>query len=265
MKKNVLWLLVFSLLFSFSACREEARKSADSLSSLSQKDRATLTSILDYWETWVPDKKKEGKAPLISFKQLYHGLSAEQQEFLDRIRAIKPSDKDFDPLLSFEKIEGQQILRDGKPLILDIQYLPEPVYQAYEKMMAAMKEDLGKRLWVESGYRSPAYQLYTFLYYTPKHHYSIEETNEWVALPGHSEHGDPENQAIDFVNEEGINGDSDFGQTAEDFEKLPEYEWLQKNAEKFGFVLSYPRGHQSTTFEPWHWRYGGAESGGTGT
>lgn len=247
MKKSISILLFLFIVIGISACRDEE--------ALSTKDQAALRSILDYWETWVPAKKKEGTAPLISFRELYHGLSAEQQSFLDRVRAIKPSDKDFDSSLKFKRIEGQQIEREGKPVILDIQYLPQPVYEAYEVMMKAMKEDLGKRLWVESGYRSPAYQLYTFLYYTPKHHYSIKETNEWVALPGHSEHGDLSNQAIDFVNEQGINGDSDFGQTAEDFEALPEYAWLQEHAHEYGFVLSYPRGHQSTTFEPWHWRH----------
>jgi LAS superfamily LD-carboxypeptidase LdcB len=246
MRKLFLLTFILVLAFSFTGCEE--------FDKLTGEEKVMLDSILAHWETWVPAEKKKGTAPLMVFKDLYQGLTWEQQEFLNRVRNIKPSRKDYAGEY-VKKIENQPITRDGKRATLDTQYLPNKVYAAYEVMMEAMKKDLGKRLYVESGYRSPAYQLYTFLYYTPKHNYSIKETRGWVALPGHSEHGDPSRQAIDFVNEEGINGDSDFGQTAEDFEKLPEYAWLQKNAGKFGFELSYPRGHKDTTFEPWHWRY----------
>ena len=46
----------------------------------------------------------------------------------------------------------------------------------------------------------------------------------------------------------------------EDFEVLPEYEWLVKNAPSYGFELSYSRGKKGITFEPWHWRYVGKTS-----
>jgi D-alanyl-D-alanine carboxypeptidase len=124
--------------------------------------------------------------------------------------------------------------------------------EAYQRMMAAMQADLGRRLLVESGHRSPAYQLYLFLYYMPKHDWSVKETNRFVALPGHSEHGNPNRQAIDFINQTGINGEDN----PDEFEALPEYAWLQRRAGEFGFFLSYPRGNaQNTAFEPWHWHY----------
>lgn len=247
MKKILSIFLALIVLFPLPGCKD--------WDTLSEQDKATLDRTLAHWETWIPARKADGTAPVMTFKDLYQGLDPAQTDFLDRIRAIHPSDKDFDPSVAFKRIENQQILRKGKPEILAPQYLPQNVYDAYETMMAAMKRDLGKRLWVESGYRSPAYQLYTFLYYTPKHNYSIKETNRWVAFPGHSEHGDPSRQASDYINEQGINGDTDFGQVAEDFERLPEYEWLQKHAGEFGFEISYPRGTKGTSFEPWHWRY----------
>ncbi|MBI1976669.1 MAG: D-alanyl-D-alanine carboxypeptidase family protein [Candidatus Omnitrophica bacterium] len=119
-------------------------------------------------------------------------------------------------------------------------------------MMDTMERDIGKRLLVESGYRSAAYQLYLFIFYMPKHGYSIQETNRFVALPGCSEHGYPQQQAIDFINQEGINGED----KPEEFEALPEYQWLTEHAGEYGFVLSYPRNNdQNTSFEPWHWSY----------
>lgn len=253
-------LSLFLILFLFLGCKSDSHNHSVTVTlsawdKLSEADHATLDSVLAHWETWVPARKADGSAPLMAFKELYQGLNQTQSDFLDRVRAIKPSDLDFDPAIHFKKILGQQITRGEKLEVLPPQYLPQNVYEAYLKMMSAMKKDLGRRLYVESGYRSPAYQLYTFLYYCPKHHYSLKETNEWVALPGHSEHGNPAVQAIDFINEQGINGDSDFGQTAADFDVLPEFQWLQQNAHLFGFELSYPKGHKTTTYEPWHWRF----------
>jgi len=227
---------------------------------LSPKEQILLNRTLTHWETWMPQKKKEGKAPLITFDELYAGLGEDEQAFLDRVRSINPR-KSFNfqgthlsessEGIRFKRIKAQKIRKKGKPEKLDPQYLPKEVWQDYKRLMKAMKKDLGKKLLVESGYRSPAYQLYTFLYYLPKHHYSLVETGHWVALPGYSEHGAPGRQAIDFINEEGINGEDN----AEEFERLPEYEWLLRRAKEFGFELSYPRASKGVTFEPWHWRW----------
>ena len=119
-------------------------------------------------------------------------------------------------------------------------------------MMDAMQKDLGKHLYVESGYRSSAYQLYLFVGSLKNHNYSIRETAKFVALPGHSEHGCPRQQAIDFVNEDGIDGQNN----PKFFEVLPEYAWLTKNAQNFNFALSYPKdSNDGIAFEPWHWHY----------
>ncbi len=221
---------------------------------LSGNERVTLHRILAHWETWVPLRQKEGTAPLATFEELYAGLGGDERKFLDRVRAINPEKGTGSFKGTGKRIENQVFVKNGEEKKIDPQVLPENVFSAYEAMMQAMEQDLGRRLLVESGYRSPAYQLYTFLFYLPKHKYSLVETGHWVALPGHSEHGAPGRQAIDFINQEGINGEDN----VEEFERLPEYEWLLKNAGKFGFELSYPRGKSGITFEPWHWRYVGS-------
>ena len=261
-KKILLWLfsLVLSALILFSVKNLFFPKR---WIILSVEEKIILHRIQVHWETLVPQKKKEGVAPLMTFGELYTGLGPSEQKFLDRVRAINPK-KDFgfrgnylggpsSKDILFKRINNEWIRKNGKPEKLDPQYLPENVYKAYEAMMKAMQSDLGKRLLVESGYRSPAYQLYTFLFYLPKHHYSLKETGQWVALPGYSEHGAPHRQAIDFINQEGINGEDN----PEDFERLEEYSWLLRRATEFGFELSYPRGGKGVTFEPWNWRYVG--------
>ncbi len=222
-----------------------------------------MESLLSTLEPVLAPKKADGTAVLLTWEELYAPLSPEQRGFLDSMRALRGADLGatshyfglFDGDAALTPVGPQTILKNGVPTPLDPQHLPRVVLAAYQRMMETMRQDLGKGLLVESGYRSSAYQLYLFLYYAPKHGYSIRETNRFVALPGHSEHGHPPRQAIDFINEAGINGEDH----PEEFEALPEYAWLQAHARTYGFVLSYPRDNpHHTAFEPWHWHYEGS-------
>jgi D-alanyl-D-alanine carboxypeptidase len=226
---------------------------------LDAADINTLQAILTALESSITIKKQDGTANLLSWEALYAPLCAKEQQWLDAFRQMKAealgaTSHYFTEASAAELVSvgSQTITKDGAAKPLDPQYLPRPVFAAYQRMMEAMHADLGRRLFVESGYRSAAYQLYLFLFYMPKHGYSIVETNKFVALPGHSEHGYPPRQAIDFINQEGINGEDH----PEEFEALAEYAWLKQHANEFGFALSYPRDNPyHTSFEPWHWHY----------
>jgi D-alanyl-D-alanine carboxypeptidase len=247
---------------------------AVSLDGLTETEKAVRLSIMWRLNSFVDERKEAGAAPLITFEELHARLAPEQIAFLEEFRAIDPAQVGGasrrlpapEPDTRFVRLDRQVVLKEGKPIRMDTQFLPKPAYEAYLRMMAAMEEDLGKRLLVESGYRSPAYQLYLFLFYMPKHGYSVRETNRHVALPGCSEHGSPVFQAIDFITPEGINGED----RPEEFEELQEYGWLHARAHEFGFYLSYPRQGLSprsagsgqapgtvpeSAFEPWHWHY----------
>jgi len=70
-----------------------------------------------------------------------------------------------------------------------------------------------------------------------------------AARPGYSEH--QTGLAIDF---------SYGGLTQEETNKM--WDWLAKNAYKYGFILRYPDGREDITgfaYEPWHYRYVGKE------
>lgn len=43
------------------------------------------------------------------------------------------------------------------------------------------------------------------------------------------------------------------------FASTDAYQWLLKNAYRYGFILSYPEGNSYYVFEPWHWRFVGKE------
>jgi len=225
-------------------------------------DQAVLVSIIDRLDPLITEKKHNGTANLLTWQELYQPLTLVEQELLNACRRLKAetlgsTSHYFGEAAAAQIIQvGPQYIRKGDTqTLLEPQVLPRNVLVAYETMMVAMRRDLGKRLLVESGYRAPAYQLYLFLFYLPKHDYSIRETNRFVALPGYSEHGYPPRQAIDFINEDGVNGEDH----PEEFEQLPEYQWLTEHAGQFGFVLSYPRDNAlHTAFEPWHWHYEGS-------
>lgn len=45
--------------------------------------------------------------------------------------------------------------------------------------------------------------------------------------------------------------------TSDSFADTKAYAWLIKNAYKYGFILSYPKGNTFYIYEPWHWRFVG--------
>jgi len=45
----------------------------------------------------------------------------------------------------------------------------------------------------------------------------------------------------------------------ESFESTEAYRWLDRQAARFHFVRSFPRGNrQGVSYEPWHWRFEGS-------
>ena len=243
---------------SNSVCDGISKNTSDILN---QDEIKMVEAILLKLEPLVSEKTKNGLMPLLNFEELYVPLNAKDKEFLQlflnldakKLGVVLPYRGFAQKDTKFVALQGQ-IVKDaqGNPKKIDGQFLPQEVYRHYMQMIGAMKKDIGKVLYVESGYRSLAHQLYLFLYYLKKHHYSVRETAQFVAIVGYSEHGAPEYQALDFINSDGINGEDN----PEQFENLVEYKWLQNNASKFGFVLSYPRNSPSgITFEPWHWRF----------
>ena len=41
------------------------------------------------------------------------------------------------------------------------------------------------------------------------------------------------------------------------FDKTTAYTWLQGNAYRYGFIVSYPKANGYYIYEPWHWRFVG--------
>jgi D-alanyl-D-alanine carboxypeptidase len=118
-----------------------------------------------------------------------------------------------------------------------------------EQMIDDAKDD-GINLLVISSYRSFKEQASLKVSY--KLTYG-SGANAFSADQGYSEH--QLGTAVDFTTKE-------LGAAFNTFDKASAYAWLNKNAYKYGFVLSYPSGNGYYVFEPWHWRYVGLKLAG---
>ena len=101
-----------------------------------------------------------------------------------------------------------------------------------------------------SGFRTVAYQEMLFNKAVAK--YGSEKAAErWVARPGNSEHHT--GYAIDLGDEKDPASDVEAS-----FELTEAFHWLQPNASRFGFEMSFPRNNLvGVNYEPWHWRFVG--------
>jgi hypothetical protein len=265
--KKIIILATVALVVVFVASLAEARLN---LEKLSETDIARVREILDKIDPVIKERSKTNTLVTLTFDELYQPLSKTERRFLRQFLHLNP--KKLDVKIPYRgmasgkeklvKVVGQKVKvlpRDKEKYKVDvrelpIQFLPPDVFESFTLMMKAMEKDIGKRLFVQSAYRSSAYQLYLFIFYLKKHHYSIKETARFVALPGFSEHGCVKHQALDFINADGVDGQ---GGTRE-FEILPEFVWLQARAKEFGFFLSYPKDSLAgINYEPWHWRHDG--------
>ncbi|MCC6549416.1 MAG: D-alanyl-D-alanine carboxypeptidase family protein [Ignavibacteriaceae bacterium] len=235
--------------------------------SLNPVHRYVATSIVDKWTQYEETVPRFERATL-DIDTLLGMLNFYEGAFARRIFRIRPDELGFmgkfyslDKPTDLIKIDNVVLEKSPNHAETGVQYYPRHAFKDYREMMASMQTTLGRRLYIDSGYRSPGRQAYLFFYYLVKtSDFVLMENARWIAMPGFSEHGSPLYTAIDFISEEGINGFSE-KQTAEDFEKLEEYKWLQQNAARFNFYLSYPRENIiGVAFEPWHWHWEGDTS-----
>ena len=97
-----------------------------------------------------------------------------------------------------------------------------------------------------STYRSYEYQVDLY------NRYVKEAADTYSGRPGNSEH--QTGLAVDVYNVK---------ESYTNFEKTKEYNWMQDNAYKYGFILRFPKDKENETgyeFESWHYRYVGLEA-----
>ncbi len=122
--------------------------------------------------------------------------------------------------------------------------------QKYQEMVAAARSN-GVILTAISGFRSVQEQEQLFFQVGAQRNQTPAQRAALSAPPGHSEHHT--GYAVDI-------GDGAVPATNlnENFENTKAFEWLQTNAARFGFEMSFPKNNpQGVSYEPWHWRFVG--------
>lgn len=139
-------------------------------------------------------------------------------------------------------------------------YLEVQACRQCEMMLADAQND-GVKLKIISAYRTREYQKMLWeqsvadkILEGYSHSQAEKEVQKTLAVPGHSEHN--AGLAIDF-------GRPESDDVEDDFFRSEQARWLCKNAQRFGFILRYPRLKEHITgisYEPWHYRYVGTEA-----
>ena len=128
--------------------------------------------------------------------------------------------------------------------------LREVAAKNYLSMEAAAKAD-GVDLMVISGFRTIAEQQQLFFDISKQRNQTPSQRAKVSAPPGHSEHHT--GYALDIGD-----GNVPSATLSTSFEKTAAFQWLQNNAAKYGFEMSFPVNNpQGVMYEPWHWRFVG--------
>ena len=156
---------------------------------------------------------------------------------VDKQHAL-PLDYEPDDLVPLRAGGAFRVTRDGMTL-------RRMAAASLQEMAAAAAAD-GVVLTVGSAYRSAAHQAQTFEHWVRV--LGREEAERVSARPGHSQH------QLGLV--------VDFYPINDSFADTPASRWLERNASRFGWSLSYPDGYEHITgyrWESWHYRYVGRD------
>ncbi|MBP9816724.1 MAG: M15 family metallopeptidase [Candidatus Pacebacteria bacterium] len=197
--------------------------------------------------------------------ELGGNLEAERERnnaFEDQIKDISGTVGDLDKLA---KTDPELLQKYSKIYFLNENYSPTGAVSIKKKYVYGESESVHEKVWpfledlledaedddidlkVISGYRSFGTQA------ALKSGYKVtygSGANAFSADQGYSEH--QLGTTVDFTTDA-------IGSSFAGFDQSEAFTWLTKNAYRYGFVLSYPKGNTYYQYEPWHWRFVGTD------
>lgn len=194
----------------------------------------------------------------------YRKEKRKNDDFQDQIDTLMGTVGDLDKL---SKIDGELLQKYSKVYFLNENYIPSKIKEIdddyilagrqpqyfhgdalpFLEKMIKKAERSGIDLKVLSAYRSFDTQAQLKEAYTQTYG---SGANAFSADQGYSEH--QLGTTVDIT-------DTATGGPYLSFENTEAFAWLEKNAYKYGFVLSYPKNNRFYIFEPWHWRFVGED------
>jgi len=249
--KNIIIYIVIILMIVLAillALREDTKKEDKRLETLNYINKNISFFNYDYIDRYVSYHLKNKKLPLKRvITEVNIGLDNDYYQntkpapnkqtpkvLVNKYHYLK---EDYIPENLTEVYEGY-----SKPGM----YLVDKAAEAYKKMAEDIRKE-GMKIRVISSYRS--YQYQKKLYERYERQDGKKKADKYSARPGFSEHQtgfviDIDNEILSY----------------EDFGKTKEFEWMKKNAHKYGFILRYPEKKEfitGYTYEAWHYRYVG--------
>lgn len=208
----------------------------------SEENSAELSQLLDE-EKDRNDAFEEQIGDITGTVGKLDKLSKIDPELLIKYSRVYFLNENYKPA-KLKEIDSAFLVKPGEP-----EYIYDKVAQRLDNLLQDAKDD-EVNLLVLSGFRSFDEQMglkstYTTSYGTGANAFSADQ--------GYSEH--QLGTTVDFTTPL-------IGASLTGFELTPEYAWLQKNAYKYGFVVSYPKENVYYVFEPWHWRFVGEDLAG---
>ncbi len=192
-------------------------------------------------------------------KSCIEGILSDLEEFLSDLQIILDEEKEFrsdDKSLFFlidkkNTAESTYIPKDLIELKANRyfnlnksgMFIRPEAYEALKEMSLAAQDD-GITLLVSSVYRSYKYQENLFNYWVSVD--GLEEAERESARAGTSQHQ--------------LGTAVDFGSISDDFGSTAMGKWVYRNAARYGWSLSFPKGYEDVTgyrWECWHFRYVG--------
>jgi D-alanyl-D-alanine carboxypeptidase len=139
--------------------------------------------------------------------------------------------------------EATDLVEVGPNLVGRMQSLEREAAARWNELQAGAAAD-GVLLLIVSGYRSIDYQA-RLIRKKLNAGQLVSEILAVNAAPGHSEHHT--GRAIDIAT-------PGSRPLTEEFEGSDAFRWLEENAGRLGFSMSYPRNNPAGfIYEPWHW------------
>ena len=148
-----------------------------------------------------------------------------------------------------QNYKGEDIVSATSEYTLYNGKLNKIAYENFVKMADSASKE-GLTLKITTGYRDYYFQQTLYNNYVRIDGIKVADT--YSARPGYSEH--QLGYSADLTNGDSVG----FG----DFQYTKEYDWLQENAYKYGFIMRYPKDKEYITgymYESWHYRYVGID------
>lgn len=243
--------------FSWANTTKELKKT---LNELQAKTVEFEEKVLVLEENLNLEKSEKERlfSELIREQQKNEDIEDQIGDAIDTVKDLKKlSETDKELLQKYSKVYFLNEHYIPKALVdIDEKYLSykdqkkqihKNVYPFLKDLLDEAEED-GVSIKINSAFRSFATQ--TGLKSQYKVTYGAGTSNAFSADQGYSEH--QLGTAVDF-------GAPSVNYSFDNFEGTKEFEWLQENAHRYGFTLSYPKGNKYYVYEPWHWRFVGED------